>query len=73
MNITDFITELYCKIVGDKLGIVQNQWGLITDWDCATANVHDQTVLPSLAQYDGLNTTGSIRRAQYDGLNTTDR
>ena len=36
-----------------KLGIVQNQWGLITDWDCATANVHDQTFLPLLAQYDG--------------------
>ena len=40
-------------IVGGKLGIVQNQWGLITDWDCATANVHDQTFLPLLAQYDG--------------------
>ena len=40
-------------IVGGKLGIVQNQWGLITDWDCAGANVHDQTFLPLLAQYDG--------------------
>ena len=40
-------------IVGGKLGIVQNQWGLITDWDCATANVHDQTFQPLLAQYDG--------------------
>ena len=40
-------------IVGGKLCIVQNQWGLITDWDCATANVHDQTFLPLLAQYDG--------------------
>ena len=40
-------------IVGGKLGIVQNQWGLITDWDCRTANVHDQTFLPLLAHYDG--------------------
>ena len=40
-------------IVGGKLCIVQNQWGLITDWDCAGANVHDQAFLPLLAQYDG--------------------
>ena len=26
-------------ILGGKLCVVQNQWGLITDWDCATANV----------------------------------
>ena len=30
-------------IVGGKLCIVINQLGLITDWDCRTANVHDQT------------------------------
>ena len=40
-------------IVGGKLCIVLNRWGLITDWDCATANVHDQTFLPLLGNYDG--------------------
>ena len=59
-------------IVGGKLGIVQNQWGLITDWDCATANVHDQTFLPLLAQYDGrmivLTDTG-FHRAKGDPAN----
>ena len=40
-------------IVGGKLCIVQNQWGLITDWDCATANVHDQTFRHLLGHYDG--------------------
>ena len=40
-------------IVGGKLCIVLNKFGLITDWDCATANVHDQTFLPLLANYDG--------------------
>ena len=29
-------------VVGGKLCIVLNKFGLITDWDCATANVHDQ-------------------------------
>ena len=37
---------------GGKLCIVLNQWGLITDWDCASANVHDQTFLPLLHNYD---------------------
>ena len=40
-------------IVGGKLCIVINQLGLITDWDCATANVHDQRFLPLLANYGG--------------------
>ena len=40
-------------IVGGKLCIALNQWGLITDWDCNTANVHDQTFLPLLDNYDG--------------------
>ena len=59
-------------IVGGKLCIVQNQWGLIADWDCDTAtelltNPHDQTFLPLLAHYDGqmivLTDTG-FQRAQ---------
>ena len=40
-------------IVGGKLCVVLNKLGLIADWDCATANVHDQTFLPLLAHYDG--------------------
>ena len=40
-------------IVGGKLCIVLNKFGLITDWDCSTANVHDQTFLPLLDNYDG--------------------
>jgi len=30
-------------IVGGKLCCVLNQWGLVVDWDCSTANVHDTT------------------------------
>ena len=59
-------------IVGGKLCVVQNQWGLITDWDCATANIHDQTFLPLLATYDGqmivLTDTG-FHRAKGDPAN----
>ena len=59
-------------IVEGKLCVVQNQWGLITDWDCATANVHDQTFLPLLATYDGqmivLTDTG-FHRAKGDPAN----
>ena len=31
------------RIVGGKLGIVINQLGLITDWDCPTAPIVDQS------------------------------
>ena len=77
-------TESSCAIYGKdggsvkstptiaKLCIVQNQWGLITDWDCATANVPDQTFLPLLAHYDGqmiiLTDTG-FHRAKGDPAN----
>jgi hypothetical protein len=30
-------------IVGGKLCLLLNQWGLIVGWDCATANVADNT------------------------------
>ena len=33
-------------IVGGKLCVVLNKFGLVADWDCATANVHDQTFQP---------------------------
>jgi hypothetical protein len=38
-------------IVGGKLGVVLNQWGLVTAWDCATANVHDSAFQPLVAQF----------------------
>jgi len=39
-------------IVGGKLGFVINQWGLVTAWDSATANVHDSHFQPLLAQFE---------------------
>jgi hypothetical protein len=39
-------------IVGGKLGFVLNQFGLICDWDCATANVYDATFQPLIAQFE---------------------
>jgi hypothetical protein len=38
-------------IVGGKLGFVVNQWGLVTAWDCATANVHDSTFQPLVERF----------------------
>ena len=59
-------------ILGGKLCIVLNKFGLITDGDCATANVHDQTFRHLLAQYDGqmiiLTDTG-FHRAKGDPAN----
>ena len=40
-------------IAGGKLCAVVNKFGLICDWDCATANVQGQTFHPLLQQYDG--------------------
>jgi len=40
-------------IVGGKLALVLNHLGLIVDWDCATANVCDNTFQPLVAQFDG--------------------
>ena len=34
------------RIAGGKLCAVVNQFGLICDWDCATANVQGQTFHP---------------------------
>jgi hypothetical protein len=36
--------------------LLLNKWGLVVDWDCATANVHDSNVhdtvfQPMIAQY----------------------
>jgi hypothetical protein len=38
-------------IVGGKLCFVLNQFGLIVAWACATANVHDATFQPLVAQF----------------------
>jgi hypothetical protein len=40
-------------IVGGKLCLLLNQWGLVVAWDCATANVADQTFQPLIRQFDG--------------------
>ena len=40
-------------VVGGKLCAVVNRFGLICAWDCAGANVHDQTFHPLLRRYDG--------------------
>lgn len=39
-------------IVGAKVCLVLNQWGLITDWDADTANVSDQVFVPLIEQYE---------------------
>lgn len=39
-------------IVGAKLGVVLNKWGLVCEWDCNTANVHDSSFHPMIAQFE---------------------
>lgn len=38
-------------IVGGKLAFVLNQFGLVVDWDCDTANVYDAVFQPLVAQF----------------------
>jgi len=38
-------------IIGGKLAFVLNQLGLIAGWHCDTANVHDSTFQPLIAQF----------------------
>src|SRR5712692_7438922 len=40
-------------IVGGKLCLVLNQWGLVVAWACATANVADNTFQWLIWQFDG--------------------
>src|SRR5215217_4608765 len=40
-------------IVGGKLCLLLNQYGLIVGWDCATANVPDKTFQWLIQQFDG--------------------
>lgn len=39
-------------IVGAKLCLILNQWGLVVDWDTDTANVSDQTFHPRIKQFE---------------------
>jgi hypothetical protein len=39
-------------IVGAKLGVVLNKWGLVAGWDCNSANVHDSAFQPMVAQFE---------------------
>ena len=38
-------------IVGGKLAVVLNKWGLVCAWSADTANVHDSAFLPLVAQF----------------------
>lgn len=38
-------------IVGGKFCLLLNKWGLIVDWDCATAKVLDPVFRPIIACY----------------------
>jgi len=40
-------------IVGGKLCLLLNQWGLVVGWACATANVADNTFQWLMQQVDG--------------------
>jgi len=40
-------------IVGGKLALVLNQWGLVAGWACATANIHDSAFHPLGAHFAG--------------------
>lgn len=40
-------------IVGGKLGLVLNQFGLVCGWACATANVYDATFHPLIERFEG--------------------
>lgn len=39
-------------IIGGKLGLVLNKWGLVCAWDAATANVSDIHFRPMVEQFD---------------------
>jgi hypothetical protein len=39
-------------IIGAKLAVVVNQQGLVVDWECATANVHDTAFQPLIKQFE---------------------
>lgn len=39
-------------IVGGKLCLILDQFGLVVDWDCDTANVHDSTFQPLIRKFE---------------------
>lgn len=40
-------------IIGGKLGLVLNKWGLVCGWDASTANTSDVHFRPMIASFDG--------------------
>lgn len=40
-------------VIGGKLGLVLNKWGLVCAWDAATANVSDIHFRPMVAAFEG--------------------
>lgn len=40
------------RIIGCKLCLVLNKFGLVVDWDCDTANVHDNTFQAIIQQFE---------------------
>ena len=59
-------------IVGGKLALVLNQWGLVVDWDCDSDNVHDNTFQPLVAQFADqmvVLSDNSFHRAEGDPVN----
>ena len=38
--------------MGGKLCLILNQWGLIAQWDCATANIQDVHFHPLISQFE---------------------
>ena len=43
------------QIVGGKLCLLLNQYGLVVGWDCAAANVADNTFQWLIRQFEALN------------------
>jgi hypothetical protein len=39
-------------LVGGKLCVVLNKWGLVCGWDCSTANVYDTTFHPHIKRFE---------------------
>ena len=55
-------------IVGGKLCLLLNQWGLIVGWDCAAANVADNTFQWLIQQVDGKEGEGRTRSRKTKAL-----
>lgn len=58
-------------IVGAKVALLLNKWGLVCAWDCATANVHDASFQPMVAAFQEqmvvLTDCGFHRQSKFGG------